>query len=224
MPTADDMAALMRYDTLAARVYGERRMPTGTRDLILAAGWVMLRDPRRHDPARGIWDTIRQVLNTDNRGLGLIVRADAPRYEFDWHAAPSGCQAPMVRREGICGRNTTCSFAEFDAVTGWMRHWGYCSRPRCVEHRRAKQAEVKSSKDRAPEPIPNTGGLLPLFLTWDWEKYYRQVYPGWKPPVYGLSADEWPPVPGREQPSFFPKLRLVASGGQIVPDRAPALT
>ena len=45
----DDRDALIRYDQLAARVYGERRMPTGTRDLILALGWVSIRDPRRHD-------------------------------------------------------------------------------------------------------------------------------------------------------------------------------
>jgi hypothetical protein len=45
----------------------------------------------------------------------------------------------------------------------------------------------------------------------------------WEPPSYGLSADEWPTVPGTEPVKAFPKLRLVASGGEIVADNAPAL-
>lgn len=50
----DDRDGLLRYDELAARVYGENRMPSGTRDLILALGWVTLRDPRRHEDRKSV--------------------------------------------------------------------------------------------------------------------------------------------------------------------------
>jgi len=223
----DDRDALIRYDQLAARVYGERRMPTGTRDLILALGWVSLRDPRRHDPTRSIWERTRDVLNADNRSMWELVREDAPRYEHDWHGDPTGCQAPMVRVDRLCGRSTTVSFPELDPATGWMTLWGFCSRPRCREYAQPIYERARDSQKRAPKPIPNTGGLLPLFFSWNWEARYRKasevLHRSWEPPSYGLSADEWPAVAGQEKPEAFPKLRLVASGGQIVTSDAPKL-
>ena len=225
----DDQDGMIRYDQLAARVYGERRMPTGTRDLILALGWVTLRDPRRHDPTRLVWETTREVLNADNKRMWQLIAEDAPRYKYDWHAGPQGCQAPMVRVDRMCGRNTMYGFAEFDPATGWMTYWGFCNRPRCREYMRPIEARANGSKDRAPEPIPNMGGLLPLFFAWNWEAKYRkasEVVPGlsgWEPPSYGLSADEWPEVPGQEKPKAFPKLRLIASGGEIVTPAGPKL-
>ncbi|MGY0065186.1 hypothetical protein ACWY4P_53700 (plasmid) [Streptomyces sp. LZ34] len=230
--STDDRAAMLRYDELAQRVYSERRMPSGTRDLILALGWVILRDPRRHDPAVGTWARAREVMNADNRTMWQLIAEDAPRYEHDWHAGPEGCQAPMVRVDRLCGRNTVHGFVESDPVTGRRRNWNFCNRPRCRVYAQTVYARAKGSHERAPEPIPNKGGLLPLFFAWDWETKYRkavEVLPGlssslcnWKPPTYGLSADEWPTVPGDEPVKAFPKLRLVASNGEIV-DNAPAL-
>ena len=226
-----DRDGMLRYTQLADRVYGERRMPQGTRDLILALGWVTLRDPRRHDPSVTVWTRTREILNADNKHMWELVAEDAPRYKHDWHAGPQGCRAPMVRVDRLCERNTTFGFSEFDPHTGWMTHWGFCSRPRCREYMRPIYERARSSKERAPAPIPNTGGLLPLFFAWNWEARYRKaaelgVLPGitgWEPPSYGLSADEWPEVTGQEKPKAFPKLRLITSGGEIVPDRAPEL-
>ena len=226
--TADDRDAIVRYDQLAARVYEERRMPSGTRDLILALGWVTLRDPRRHDPTASTWTRAREVLNADNRTMWTLLAEDAPRYEYNWHAAPTGCQAPMVRVDRLCGRGTTIGFGEFDPHTGWMTSWGFCSRPRCRQYMQPILERAEHGKDRAPEPIPNMGGLLPLFFSWTWEGRYRKAMElikyctTWEPPSYGLSADEWPEVPGQEKPKAFPKLRLIASNGAIV-DNAPAL-
>lgn len=215
-----DLDALRRYDQLAERVYGERRLPSPTRDLILALGWVTLRDPLRHHPAASLWGRTREVLNADNKSMWQAIAADVPRYEPD--RPPRGCQAPMVRVERLCGRSTSIGFAEFDPVTGWMTHWGFCSRPRCRSYMRPIAERAQGSKDRAPEPIPNTGGLLPLFFTWNWEARYRKAMAlvrhqnGWEPPAYGLSADEWPPAPDQKKPQAFPKLRLVASDGEFV--------
>ncbi|MGW0844320.1 hypothetical protein ACWD26_30105 [Streptomyces sp. NPDC002787] len=220
---------IRRYDQLTERVYGERRLPSGTRDLILALGWVTLRDPKRHHPAVSLWDRTREVLNADNRQMLETIAEDVPRYEHDWHASPSGCQAPMVRANRLCGRSTSIGFPEFDPVTGWMTNWGFCSRPRCREYMRPIRERAEGSKNRAPEPIPNAGGMLPLFFAWNWETKYRRAMElikhrsSWTPPSYGLSADEWPPVPGQERPKAFPRLRLVASEGEFVGQDGPAL-
>ncbi|MGW5711530.1 hypothetical protein [Streptomyces olivaceus] len=223
----DDHDGLLRYDQLATRVYGERRMPQGTRDLILALGWITLRDPRRHDPSIGIWARTRDILNVDNKRMWELIGEDAPRYEYDWHADPRGCQAPMVRVDRLCGKSTSLNFAEFDPATGWMRDWHFCSRPRCREYAKPIHERARGSHEKAPKPIPNTGGLLPLFFSWNWEAKYRKagevLHRSWEPPSYGLSADEWPEVPGQEKPKAFPKLRLVASGGETIARRGPVL-
>ena len=73
-------------------------------------------------------------------------------------------------------------------------------------------------------------GLLPLFFHWAWEARYYQAAErineirGWRPPSYGLSADEWPEVPGEHKPQAFPKLRLIASDGEFVRVDAPTPT
>ncbi|MFJ3699547.1 hypothetical protein ACIPW9_36395 [Streptomyces sp. NPDC090052] len=220
---------LQRYDLLAYRVYTEPRMPTGTRDLILALGWVTLRDPHRHDPARSMWERTGEVLNASNRRLWELLLEDVPRYEHDWHADPKGCQAPMARIDRLCGRNTTLSFAESDVATGRFQVVGFCSRPLCRAYGEAVNERAQWSRKQAPAAIPNKGGLLPLFFTWDWERRYRKAMEvlkhetEWEPPVYGLSADEWPTVAGDEPVKAFPKLRLIASDGDIIKPVGPAL-
>ncbi len=225
----DDRDGMLRYDQLATRIYGERRMPSGTRDLILALGWVTLRDPSRHDPTVLTWQRTREVLNADNKRMWELITEDAPRYEHDWHADPKGCQAPMVRVDRLCGRNTMHGFCEFDPHTGWSRYWGFCDRPRCREYAKPIWERAQHSATKRPDPIPNTGGMLPLFFSWNWEAKYRKACEAmpsllnWKPPSYGLSADEWPEIPGQEKPKAFPKLRLIASDGEIVKPPSPVL-
>lgn len=233
MPSADEHNAILRYDQLVTRVYGERRMPSGTRDLILALGWVTLRDPRRHDPTITTWTRTQEVMNADNKTMWTLIGEDAPRYDVWITEAddPYGCQAPMVRVDRLCGRSTLIGFAEADPCTGWLTNWGFCSRPRCREYGRPIEERARHSFTVRPEPIPNVGGLLPLFFAWDWEKRYQKaseigVVPrliGWKPPSYGLSADEWPEVAGQERPQAFPKLRLIASDGEVVARSGPSL-
>jgi len=218
-----DRAAMVRYDQLVTRVYGERRMPSGTRDLILALGWVTLRDPRRHDPTIGIWTRTREVLNADNKTMWALLKDDAPRYEHDWHADPRGCQAPMVRLDRLCGRNTADGFTEADTTTGRFRLWGFCTRPRCQAYGQGIYERAQRSNAAAPDPIPNKGGLLPLFFEWNWEDKYTKAKPSWTVPTYGLSADEWPEVAGQEKPKAFDKLRLIASNGEIVQQSGPTL-
>lgn len=227
----DDRDGMLRYDELAARVYGERRMPSGTRDLILSLGWVTLRDPRRHDPTLTTWARTRDMMNADNRTIWKLIADDAPRYDASISEAgdPTGCQAPMIRAPRLCGRTTMHGFSEFDPATGWSRSWGFCNRPRCREYAKPIWERARHSYTVRPEPIPNRGGLLPLFFTWNWQAKYEKATEltvgarGWKPPSYGLSADEWPEVAGQEKPKAFPKLRLIASDGEVLARRNPAL-
>lgn len=228
--STDDKAGLARYDQLLGRVYDERRMPTGTRDLILALGWVMLRDPRRHDPTITTWTRTREVLNATNEQMWRHVAADVPRYDSKLHDKPPlGCQAPMVRVDRLCGRGAVHGFSEFAPATGWSRYWGFCNRPRCREYAQPIYERARHSFTQRPDPIPNTGGLLPLFFAWEWEPRYRKAAQlilhdsAWEPPSYGLSADEWPPVPGQQSVQGFPKLRLIASNGETVRPAAPVL-
>ena len=189
----DDRDSALRYAELADRVYGERRMPTGTRDLILALGWVTLRDPRRHDPTASTWGRAREVLNADNKRMWQLVAEDAPRYEPDWHAGPSGCQAPMVRVDRLCGRSTTIGFAEFDPHTGWMTYWGFCSRPRCREYMRPIYPPGP------PQPGQRAGGdsehrraaAAVLLLELGKPRYHKaaevvHTIGEWKPPSFGF--------------------------------------
>ncbi|MFI6143761.1 hypothetical protein ACIBCC_36930 [Streptomyces griseus] len=212
--------AMVRYDQLVTRVYEERRMPAGTRDLVLALGWATLRDPRRHHPEEGVWARTRDILNADDRRMWQLLADDVPRYEHDWHAEPRGCQAPMVRVDRLCGRSTVTGFCEFDPHTGWARFWGFCGRPRCRAYGQPIAERADHSATTRPEPIPNTGGLLPLFFTWNWQTRYARAMKitkrvsSWEPPSHGLSADEWPPVPGDTPVKAFPKLRLVVSDGR----------
>jgi hypothetical protein len=71
--------ALEWFDRLAERVYTERRLAAGTRDLVLALGWAALRDPARHRPEVYLWDRVREVLNTDNLGVWRLIADDVPR-------------------------------------------------------------------------------------------------------------------------------------------------
>jgi hypothetical protein len=133
----------------------------------------------------------------------------------------------MVRVDRLCGRSTVDDFTEADRVTGRFRFWGFCSRARCRAYGKTVYQRARLSNQKAPEAIPNKGGLLPLFFSWNWEAKYQKagevLHRSWEPPSYGLSADEWPEVPGQEKPKAFPKLRLIASDGEIVTPPAPKL-
>lgn len=93
-------------------------------------------------------------------------------------------------RDNVCGAPGRSRVIEADPRTGWWTaHW-YCDRHKGEAERvRAQLAPINES---APEPIPNRGGRLPTYFKGEWEAVYRYYAPHWKPPVYGIRADEWP--------------------------------
>ncbi|MFB8182666.1 hypothetical protein ACFC8N_43085 [Streptomyces sp. NPDC055966] len=111
--------------------------------------------------------------------------------------------------DGVCGANSYRCVEEKDPRTGWViAHW-FCKRH--ADHADRVAEQVREQNEAAPEPVPNTGGLLPCYFKADWEKVYRH-YAGkfWEPPRYGLCADDWP-APG-ETFQAHRRLRMVLGG------------
>lgn len=108
--------------------------------------------------------------------------------------------------DGVCGAGSHHRVIEKDPRTGWITaHW-FCKRHK--EHADRVAEQVREQNEQAPEPIPNTGGLLPCYFKADWEKVYRHYLPHWEPPRYGLCADDWPSV-DEAQPRWHGRLRAI---------------
>lgn len=114
--------------------------------------------------------------------------------------------------DGVCGAQSHHKVIEKDPRTGWITaHW-FCKRHKDHADRVAEQ--VRAQNEAAPDPVPNRGGLLPVYFKADWEQVY-QGHAGkfWTPPKYGICADDWP-TPGQMAPSRG-RLRMVIDGDEI---------
>lgn len=221
------------YERLVARVYKDKRMTPGTRELILLLAWLIKRDPDRYDAdgnLLGAWKRAKPILGEYKLGrrtgsrLADLIDADRPHYEPDMRAdiwQQRRCSSPMIRRSGECGQHAVDHSLRIDSTTGWREPVWFCNRH--GSYGRAADAVLRSMEQ--PEPIPNQGGLMPSYLQADdgdagWINVYRRAsewkMSRWEPPTkYGLCADDWP-IPGKEpEPEPF-RLRLAASNGSIV--------
>lgn len=114
---------------------------------------------------------------------------------------------------GICGEGNTESVLEKLPETGWHKMHYFC--PRHRDHLLRVREQVREQNQLAPEPIPNAGGLLPSYFDADWEVMYRhRMGEHWKPPVYGLRADDWP-IPGKDPVPPRARLRLILGGSDL---------
>lgn len=229
--TASDMADLMAFDDLCARVYADKRMPPGTRELAVTLAWMALRDPER---AAGESNTRRAsrrlgATRTNESRLKTLFSEDAPRYERP-QAWAGPCDGPRVRpykprggseysraaREQQHADNTRCGVSgvervdEYDMVTGQIRRvWWFCSRHKADAERVRQQLAAKGTR---PPPIPNRGGLIACYFEpAAVEECYRWARPWWEPPYHGICADDWP-APGYELVPKRPRLALVVGG------------
>lgn len=123
-----------------------------------------------------------------------VIREDIPRYEASG-AACSGCVAPMIRREGLCGKNTYTSWIDRDPLTGDARWVGYCTRhyghDKDMEHRRRLE-EWRANGE--PSPPPNRGGVLARHISADWPHLYEWAAPHMTPLEGGKEATQPRPV------------------------------
>jgi hypothetical protein len=110
--------------------------------------------------------------------------------------------------DGVCGAGSFYLVEEKDPRTGWITaHW-FCKRHK--DHADRVTEQVRAQNEQAPEPIPNTGGLLPCYFKADWEKVYRHYRPHWTAPSYGLAAEDWPTA--EEAPMrAYGRLRAIGS-------------
>lgn len=251
MKSPEAMARILAYDDTAVRVWRDQRMTPGTRELVLAVGLLLDRDPRRLN-GREFWRALRDLLGVDHAGrvrYKVLLAEDAPRYTPP--VVPGTCRAPRVRPRpapaapepaattgcvlahhphlGPCDHtapqpatpapSTTCDAPaawdlhlwEADPVTGWRTEHHFCRRHRPLYEQTRARIGGGSNPATWPEPIPNTGGLLPCYYATAWEHIYASVQPGWTVPSYGVAADDWP-TPGRGRTTRKPRLRVIPGG------------
>ncbi len=227
------------FHDLAGRLYADHRLSLGTREIALAMAWLTCdgaeNDPRRDV----FWHRLADMLGPgDYRGprIGPLIAEDAPRYEpprqvrlnrgscvgprvrayqrRDQPSSASDCivyttpghAAPPPTDKRVCGADATIKIIEHDPLTGWQHaHW-FCRR----HAGRAEEVRIQlTAIGPPPQPIPNTGGLLPCYFEADWTAVYSRHRPAWRPPYHGIRADEWPTPDLRHIPRP-PRLAVVA--------------
>ncbi|MFI7691738.1 hypothetical protein ACIBQ6_21905 [Nonomuraea sp. NPDC049655] len=154
-----------------------------------------------------------EVMGLDNRQFWQLIRSDLPRYEprrKSWDEG--GCVVMLPRAKRPCGRAMASGFNVTNPVDGTWELTSYCLRHR-EEARAALAAEERRQQAGVPEPLPNTGGLLPCYLPWDWMKNYTKADSSWKPPKVGIRADDWPVLARVEMADPTPPRFKVVLGG-----------
>lgn len=88
----------MTHDELQAAIWNdERGLPPVTREVALAIGWVLHREPEHEGE---LWKRVSQLLGRDLRGWRIheAIAGDAPQYDpGNWHRGPGGCEGPRLR-------------------------------------------------------------------------------------------------------------------------------
>lgn len=161
-----------------------------TRDFINA--WLVTRySISDHDAA--FKETLRRTGLDQYQGWWLLVSEDAPRYEWRHPNKARGCAAPKTRGPNAgqpCDRFPSISFRVTDPATGEWTIQGWC---RQHEQLSGPVRARERSLANVPEPVPNTGGLLPCYIRANnWPDVYVWARNGWKPPFVGIVADDWP--------------------------------
>lgn len=220
-----------RFAALVHAVYQDGRADRQSRELLHAMAYALTVG---RVPDRSAWQTAGTVLGHGPTGrprIKELAALDVPRYvepgqeSFVEGACEAARHRPYVPRNTTrygkakatddwrntsnqCGAHGTIRITEKNPRTGWHSLRWYCSRHRAEANRVAAQLQVQN--DAAPAPIPNRGGLLPVFFRAEWETVYRWALgnPSWEPPVRGISADDWPSA-GQTPLSRRPRLSLV---------------
>ncbi|MHD0295010.1 hypothetical protein RCF19_03960 [Rhodococcus qingshengii] len=197
-----DLRAIMDRDERMSKML---RDPDLTDDALLfaLAGMEVIKQRRqsgrRRDFRSSHWmDEIAQLAfggteTTARYRVKRIIADDVPRYQAPYTSVIT-CPAPMIRREGLCGKRASTSWVDRDPMTGEGEHVGYCSRhftPQVdVAHRERLADWVANGK---PSPPPNCGGVLARYFRTDWPKWYAWAAPGRTPMEGGKEAT--PPRP-----------------------------
>lgn len=195
-------STLRRHDQRVQRMLDD---PDCSGDLLLI-GIALARHIDLGSARGSIKDAIAPVMNDGSTYWWYAVRAtlrsDVRRFRPD--DSRGACQAPMVRRDGACGRHGTNYRPYIDAETGERGWVAACGR---AEHRAWMDARVAllrrlydeaAARDEVPVPPANTGGVLARHLPEvNWSAIWRRLDP------------EWTPAPEGEQRFAPPRLQMV---------------
>ncbi|MFJ4966014.1 hypothetical protein ACIP6P_26815 [Streptomyces sp. NPDC088729] len=226
------------FADFARQVYADERATPVAREMLLAFGFAtMVAHSEEERDVRAVWSTVRKAMGTTRTGwrwrLDEAIVADAPRYAHSKYESHRVCVAPRLRphpdgpddfrnKLGICGTLADWEHyaLEKQAGTGWYKFRWFCKRH--LDHLARVREQLREPNASAPEPVPNRGGLLPVYFESDWLDTYRRRLdsPTWEPPVYGISADDWP-TPGVERVPPRAKLRLAALDGNLLVEAGP---
>ncbi len=221
------------FADFARQVYSDQRATPLAREMLLAFGYAtMVAHSEADRDVKAVWSTARQAMGTTRTGrhwrLDEAIADDAPRYTNGKDRAHRACEAPRLRphpdgpddyrnMRGICG--TLADWENYalekQPGTGWYKYHWFCKRH--LDHLARVREQLREPNERAPQPVPNRGGLLPVYFESDWLATYRHRLdsPTWEPPAYGISADDWP-TPGVEQIPPRARLRLAALDGTLL--------
>ena len=224
----DVKSALKLWDAMR-RLTAEDRWPanyrgSNTRTLAIAMTYARLTIPTEDRT----WDRIIALAGWGDDQSGWYsfrdaISEDAPRYEPPHNGAPwhRPCEAPMIRREGLCGQRGTWTQHVTDPATGRWRLAAWCSRHQEFYRKAWAAEQVRLKVGTTPRPAPNTGGLLALHVPGkDWPNLYAWARSGWEPPELGLNPDHWPALEKVHQ-YRPPALRALDGGGEDAELSAP---
>lgn len=200
---------------LIARAYRDDRFPArrgslgaDVRMFAITTMWVV---GIERAPKGERWKRVCEILHLNDYRFWETIRADLPRYEPDDKFGDGTCEAPMIRREGLCGKRGGTAFRVTNPSDGRWRIASFCTRHE-EQARQVHQTEMRrQNAGTLPEPLPNAGGLLPCYIRFRWPDLYAKADPGWKPPAIGIRADDWP-VTAKVAQLEAPRLQVVVSG------------
>lgn len=146
---------------------------------------------RRNLKSRATFQAVAQMCGHKNPHAWIrrVIQKDIPRYEPP-PVADTGCLAPMIQREGPCGKPTIKSGWDRDPFTGAAIRYAFCSRHRNhADDWRIQQNIRQWIENDRPSPPPNMGGVLRKYFNSDWDALYKWAAPyltpldGAKPPT-----------------------------------------
>jgi hypothetical protein len=217
-----ELKRTLAVHNLIARAYADDRFPsprgmsTDLRMFTVTILWVVGIEQK---PKGERWTRVCEVMHLNGYRFWEAIRADLPRYEPEgWHYQGGECEAPMIRRGGLCGKRATTAFQVTDPKDGTWRMAGFCNRHEEYSRQVDATERARQASGTLPVPLPNAGGLLPCYVGFRWPDLYAKVDPHWKPPAQGICADDWP-VMAKVTAMEPPRLAVIA--GERTRDASP---
>lgn len=137
------------------------------------------------------WDAVANAaLGKSRRRYAFrdAIRSDVRRYDVDSDPEAGSrwggkCGAPMQRREGPCGQQSTRRSLITDPDTGRQQWLSACTRHADWFTAEAARHKKAASGVEPIDPPANTGGVLERHLPeLKWDKIYRWARPDWQEP------------------------------------------